>query len=362
MPFTPAFCPNRPCFYNRSPRPGFARRHGGFASRTRRNVPRFLCTGCGRSFSSSTFRYSYRQKKPHVDPLLMRLLCSGVSLRGAARLLEINPKTVHLKLGRLARHSHRLHRALLARRPIEGSFQLDEMETFESNRFQPLSVPVLIEKNVYFVVSTAAAPLRRKGRMSPNQRRQRREHEALHGRRPSRSDAAVRRCLAWLARSSRGVVKLDSDRKPSYGRIARRLLEHRLLHRTHDADAPRNRLNPLFPINHSNAMARYCLARLRRRSWCVTKRRVWLERTLDMYAGWLNYCRGITIRTPTSPAQALGLARRRLLISEWLSWRQDWHAAGRLLPTPLRATCVNNPIRPHNHGGHFLMIDCLDFP
>ncbi len=337
MSFTPPFCPNRLCAQSRWPRPGFARRHGRFVSRTLgRGVSRFLCTGCGKSFSSSTFRFSYRQKKPHVDALLMRLVCSGVSLRGAARLLSINPKTVHLKLLRLSRHSRKLHLALLERGGLTGHFQLDELETFESNRFQPLMVPVLIEKNVYFVVATAASPLRRKGRLSPQQRRRLREHEARHGRRPSRSDAAVRRCLASLARSARGVVPLDSDRKPSYGRIARRLLKDRLVHVTHDAEAPRNRLNPLFPINHANAMLRYCLARLRRRSWCVTKRRVWLERALDMYAGWLNYCRGITIRTRTSPAQALGLAKRRLSIDEWLSWRQDWHASGRLLPPPLR--------------------------
>lgn len=338
MSFRPSFCPNRLCVFSRFPHPGFARRHGSFHSRALgRVVSRFLCSGCGKSFSSSTFRFSYRQKKPHIDALLMRLICSGVSLRGCARLLGLNRKTVHRKLLRIARHSRRLHRALLARRGIEGHFQLDELETFESNRFQPLSVPVLIEKHAYFVVSTAAAPMRRKGRMSPHQKRQRRDHEARHGRRPSRSDAAVSRCLASLARSARGDVRLDSDRKPSYGRIGRRLLGERLRHATHDAEAPRNRLNPLFPINHTNAMLRYCLARLRRRSWCVTRRRVWLERALELYAAWFNYCRGITIRTRTSPAQALGLANRRLSITEWLSWRQDWHAAGRILPTPLKA-------------------------
>ena len=337
MPFRPPFCPNRPCRFSRCPCPGFARRHGQFLSRALgRPVPRFLCSGCGKSFSSSTFRFSYRQKKPHIDPLLMRLLCSGVSLRACARLLALNRKTVHRKLLRLARHSRRLHLALLARGGIEGHFQIDELETFESNRFQPLSVPVLIEKRSYFLVSTAAAPLRRKGRMTPRQKSQRRAHEARHGRRPTRSDAAVRRCLASLARSARARVPLDSDRKASYRRIARRLLGGRIRHLTHDAAAPRNRLNPLFPINHSNAMLRYCLARLRRRSWCVTKRRIWLERALDMYTAWFNYCRGITIRTRTSPAQALGLAKRRLAIREWLSWRQDWHAAGRLLPPPLR--------------------------
>ncbi len=198
--------------------------------------------------------------------------------------------------------------------------------------------------------------------MTPRQKSRRRAHEARHGPRPTRSDAAVRRCLASLARSARARVPLDSDRKASYRRIARRLLGGRLRHLTHDAAAPRNRLNPLFPINHSNAMLRYGLARLRRRSWCVTKRRIWLERALDMYTAWFNYCRGITIRTRTSPAQALGLAKRRLAIREWLSWRQDWHAAGRLLPPPPQDEPPHCLITPHNHGGHFSFLEPFPAP
>lgn len=336
MSFRPPFCPNRLCGYNRLPVAGFARRRGSFLSGvTGRRVARFVCSSCRRSFSTSTFRYSYRQKKPRLDAPLVRLLCSGVSLRGSARLLGINHKTVHRKLHRLARHCRRLQRLALSR-TIRGHFQLDELETFESNRYQPVSVPLLIEKSSYFILSTATAPLRRKGRMTPLQKRRRTQHETLHGRRPSRSDAAVRRCLAALARHAGGPLNLDTDRKHSYRRIAKTMLGARLRHRTHDATARRDRSNPLFPINHTNAMVRYCLARLRRRSWCVTRRRAWLQKALDVYSAWFNYCRGITIRTSTTPAQAMGLAHGRLSPQQLLSWRQDWHNAGRILPPGLR--------------------------
>jgi hypothetical protein len=299
-------------------------------------VTRFRCRGCRRTFSFTTFRYAYRQKKPHLDAALLELVCSGVSLRGAARLLSINRKTVTRKLWRLGRHGLRQQRAVVQRGGLRGHFQLDELETFESNRFQPVTVPVLIEKHTYFVASVATAPIRRRGRMTPKQKARRSAHERLHGRRPTASDAAVRRCLAVLSRHTDGSVQLESDRKPSYGRIGRRLLGPRLRHLTHDAARRRDRANPLFPINHTNAMARYCLARLRRRTWCVTRRRAWLEVALHAWAGWLNFCRGITITATTSPAAALGLARRRLRVAEWLSWRQDWHNAGRLLPAALR--------------------------
>lgn len=337
MRFVPRFCPNPRCCFNRASAAGFAARHGRYYCRALgRFIQRFRCPGCSITFSMSTFRYSYRQKKPRLDAPLMRLLCSGVSQRGAARLLEINAKTVARKLHRLGRHSRRLHGVLMRRRLLQGGFQLDEMETFETSRFQPLSVPVLIESSSYFILATATAPMRRKGSLSPAQRKDRDRLEAAHGRRPTASDAAVRRCLVRLKRHAAAPVMLTSDRKISYGRIGRSLLGHRLVHSTHNARARRDRANPLFPINHTNAMLRYCLARLRRRTWCVSKRRGWLDLALHMYVGWFNYCRGITNKTAVSPAEAMGLARHRLHPRQWLGWRQDWPNAGRILPKPLR--------------------------
>jgi len=284
----------------------------------------------------ATFRFSYRQKKPLVDAPLMGLLCNGVSLRAAARLLVINRKTVFRKLSRIARHSRRLHQARLGSHQISGTFQLDELETFETNRFRPVTVPVLIEKRSYFLVATSTAPLRRKGRMTAAQIRRRAQIERLEGPRRSGSNFAVARCLAALARHATLPVVLESDRKPSYGLLARRLLRGQLLHLTHDSRTRRDRANPLFAINHTNAMLRYCLARLRRRTWCVTRLRAWLQLALDLFAAWFNYCRGITIKTCVSPAQALGLASRKLKTTEWLSWRQDWHNAGRILHHALK--------------------------
>src|SRR5207247_7780671 len=39
---------------------------------------------------------------------------------------------------------------------------------------------------------------------------------------------------------------------------------------------------------------------------------------------WSNFCRGITRRTRTTPAQALGMARRGYRLEEILAWREDW--------------------------------------
>jgi hypothetical protein len=117
---------------------------------------------------------------------------------------------------------------------------------------------------------------------------------------------------------------LDSDHKPLYRRLGREIFGERFLWRRHSASERRDRANRLFPINRTNARLRHFLARLRRRSWCVSKRRSGLERHLVVATLWSNYCRGITNRTGTTPAQALGVAPRPFRVEEVLGWREDW--------------------------------------
>jgi hypothetical protein len=209
---------------------------------------------------------------------------------------------------------------------LRGPFQLDELESFAANRYQPVTVPVLIDRQSLFIVATAVGALRRKGRLTPHQRRRRAAYERRHGRRPSQSAAAVGAVFERLhhALLPEHPVVVDSDRKPLYGQVGRRLFGRRFRWRRHDASARRDRANPLFPINHTNARLRHFLARLRRRTWCVSKTEGGLRAHLEIAALWSNYVRGITNRTRTTPAQALGLASRAYRPEELVAWRQDW--------------------------------------
>jgi hypothetical protein len=138
----------------------------------------------------------------------------------------------------------------------------------------------------------------------------------------------VRKVLEALSVVPRTLpVVLDSDRKASYQRIGRQLFESRFVGRTHDAKKKRDKKNPLFPINHTNARLRHFLSRLRRRSWCVSKKGARLQTHLDIATVWINYVRGITNRTKTTPAEALRVAPRKDRFEEILSWKQDLDAA-----------------------------------
>jgi transposase-like protein len=331
--FTPIRCPHTDCRAHRRPVAGFFVRDGFYHPLCRSHpVPRFRCRLCGRGFSRQTFRADRRQKKPFINAACLDLMVACVGLRQAARVLRVARRTVERRFAWLGRHAADFQANRLATARIRGPFQLDELETFEANRYQPVTVPVLIERSSRFIVATAVGPLRRKGRLTPQQRFRRAAHEARHGRRPSQSRAAVRVVLSRLHRIAPAGVILESDEKPLYGRLGKDLLGNRFIWRTHSASARRDRRNPLFPINHTNARLRHFLARLRRRTWCVTKKRDWLQAHLCIAALWSNFCRGITNRTGTTPAQALSVAPRRYRPEEVLAWRQDWGPLSPSLP------------------------------
>lgn len=322
--FAPDRCPRLVCPNHLAPEPGFYQRFGSYRPQGRSHpVPRFRCRSCSATFSRQTFRADYRQKKPHINSLFFHVMVSCVGQRQAARVLGVARRTVERRFVWLSEHARRFHENRMATACLSGPFQLDELETFEGNRFQPVTVPILIDRKTRFLVASAVAPLRRKGRLSPTQHEARRAHETLHGRRPSSSARAVHSVLATLRPVVAGPVVLDSDRKPSYRKIGKALFGSRFIARAHDARRRRDARNPLFPINHTNARLRHFLSRLRRRSWCVSKRRVRLLGHLHIAALFINYVRGITNRTSTTPAEALGIAPRAYRVEDVLAWRQD---------------------------------------
>ncbi|MHC4837652.1 MAG: hypothetical protein ACYTF3_05645, partial [Planctomycetota bacterium] len=82
---------------------------------------------------------------------------------------------------------------------LSGTFQLDELETFETSRLtRPVTVPVLIERSSYFILTTRTAPMGPRGRLSSENLRRVKEDRLRFGRRVSRSPQAVDACLHLL--------------------------------------------------------------------------------------------------------------------------------------------------------------------
>ena len=92
---------------------------------------------------------------------------------------------------------------------------------------------------------------------------------------------------------------------------------------TTNSKLARTTWNPLFPINHTEAIMRDLMGRLRRESWLVSKRRRYLDLALHVFAAYRNYVRRRFNEDQASPAQKLGFVPRRMKPGELLSWRQE---------------------------------------
>lgn len=336
MRFDPPRCPNRACVHHAQPVGRFYERRGSYRPRCRQEpVPRFRCRSCNRAFSRQTFRHDWRDRRPECNESLFDLLTSGVGLRQCGRLLGLDIHSIQKKKAKLARTCELLHARLCRRLPAERSYLLDEEETYEGASIRPLTMPVLIEKETWFVVAAAVGPIRRLAPRGTARRRRQDVDEKKHGRRPDHSSRCVRATLEQLAqRVGDGRVVLITDQKATYPRIARRLFGDRLVHEGTAGTLIRATHNPLFPINTTLAMTRDNCGRLRRRSWLVSKRAEGLRRHMAIFTAYRNYVRRRFNRDASheSPAALLELLPRALSTAEVVAWRQDW---GELSPHPL---------------------------
>jgi hypothetical protein len=89
---------------------------------------------------------------------------------------------------------------------------------------------------------------------------------------------------------------------------------------------PRDTKNPLFAINHTDAMLRDNCGRLRRRSWLVSKKARYLRLQLELFTAYRNWHRKRTNddEKGLTPGVVMKLLPRRLEWREMLAWRQDW--------------------------------------
>jgi len=327
--FDPPRCPNPACTQHASPRARFFVRNGHYPAKCRAHpVQRFVCKACGRSFSRQTFRQDYRDHKPHLNAELFSLLTSGVGLRQSSRLLGLSLRCTELKFRKIARHARELNRNLRGDLPREVRLQLDELETYEGRRnTRPVTLAVLIERPSRFMVGAESAPIPPSGKMSESRLEAIREDEKRFGKRRNESRRAVRAALREGARMAQhsSCIVLETDEKSTYPSLAREAFGcERLVHERTNSKLARGTWNPLFPINHSEAMARDLVGRLRRDSWLVSKLRRYLDLGMELYMAYRNYVRRRFNWDEQSPAQVLGFVERRMTPTELLSWRQDW--------------------------------------
>ena len=270
----------------RKPRP--SRRPGGFQPP---HCPNPLCQfhdpnpdwhfiRCGRQFSAPTFATTYWLKRPELLPKVAALITEGAGLRQAGRVLGASPSTIARMAARLGRHSFLFHQKKMAEAKIQESLVIDGFETFEYSQFFPYHINLAVGSASWFLYHFTDSPLRRKGRMTPEQKKTRARLEARVGRPDPK---AVQKGIASLLRPLLGkctepVLRLHSDDHPAYRRALRQLTRDgfstpRIEHWVTSSKERRTLANPLFPVNLADLLLRHGSANHRRETIAFSKRR-----------------------------------------------------------------------------------------
>jgi hypothetical protein len=242
--------------------------------------------------------------------------------RQIARDIGVSPKTVDDQLSRLARHCMLFHHQRLRRAPVPAAVVVDGFETFELSQYYPFHFNVCVDKDSDFVLGFTDSELRRKGRMTPEQKARRQQLETLYGR---PDPGAVRKQVAALLRDTVGnthEITVHSDDHPAYPGAIKRL-DATVAHRVTPGKAHRGVTNPLFPVNLLDGLIRHCQAGHKRETIAFAKRRAASAERLAIFVVWRNYIKGRREKKRGSPTPAMcrGMVKRPVGLSELLSRR-----------------------------------------
>ncbi len=326
--FTPPFCPNPECQYHVDPR-GWRFWRWGHYTRTWprvRRVPRYRCSHCRRTFSRQTFQTTYWLRRSELLHTIAERLVAGSGLRQIARSLGCSPGTVATHAARLGRHSLLF---LMAHRPRSAPPEpivIDGFESFAFSQYYPLHLNLAVGAESHFVYGITESELRRKGRMTPEQRERRSSEERAVGRPdPKAIEKGVLALLEDVVPEG-GSAVIRSDEHRAYPRSIRRVRNRRLRHEVTSSKAARTHANPLFPVNRQDLMLRHCGSNHRRETIAFSKLRASVIERGYLQAVFMNYCKSFSEkRQDATPAQRLGLTSAKLSWRDVL--RQRLHAA-----------------------------------
>lgn len=325
--FTPPHCPNRKCDHHAVANGEFPWiRFGSYVRPSdQREIPRYRCCKCGRTFSQQTFSCTYWLKRRELLARIGAQIVAGSCLRQIGRTLGCSHATAARHVERIGRHGILLHVTMLEvlRREarLGSTFCYDHFETFAIEQLLPLAIGTLIDKRSGLLVSIDGAQHVRGGTKTPVQRKRWAAFVEAHGRPPRGAyTLATKDMLTRLERVTYGEIELLTDDHAAY-RVAvkhssqRARIKHRAFRnpttkeRRDQAPAARNRDRALRPVDQLHSLLRHSHAHDRRETIAFARRHnAALERAFVL-AAWRNWIKRRAendVHSPT-PAQAAGL-------------------------------------------------------
>jgi hypothetical protein len=342
----PPFCPNPACGnHTRPDGKNWYRPFGWYKTKAHGRVKRYACQRCKKSFSEQTFRLSYYLHRT-IDfrDLLLRLCaCSGI--RAMARSYHVTDKVIANRIGRLARQVIGVTAGLRLSGECEEALVADGFESFIRSQYSPNNIHHLIGQASQYVYACDLGHLRRKGRMTDEQKRKR---ERLEKGEPSVSgelSASFERICQTVddLAGAGGSIVLRTDEKKEYRAVleANKYLDGKVTHLTTSSRAARTFLNPLWAVNYYDRELRKDQAtQVRETTRWSQEANNCMER-MYVYAGYHNLFKPFRIRQRDSRthAEMAGYDSKRIRcwlktfftkrfffskvafgVSEWLVW------------------------------------------
>ncbi|MBK8233204.1 MAG: IS1 family transposase [Candidatus Eisenbacteria bacterium] len=297
--FTPPFCANRLCRFHLEAGPEWRWKRNGIYTRRSdgRQFQLFLCLACRRGFSTRAFCTDYWLRRRDLPAKIADLVSNGTGLRQAARCLKVSHATIGRHVARLGRHCMLFHLERTRDLVIEEAVVVDGFESFEYSQYFPFHLNLAAGQCSWFLYDFTDSPLRRKGRMTAEQKTQREALETELGRPDPR---AVEKGMTDLLKSlcrhvpADGRLELASDQHQAYPRAVRQVrLEQKtraeILHEVTSSKEARTFQNPLFAANLTDLLLRHSHANHRRETIAFSKRRMEAISRASIFQVWRNF-------------------------------------------------------------------------
>lgn len=283
-------CPNFHCDFHHK-KDHVVRDGSYFRKEDSRKIARFKCKSCRKKFSFSTFKLEYKQKKRRINHKLFMLLASGISMRRAARFLNVHQTTVHRKVIYLAKKSRKEHGDFLAelRKDPVVSFQFDDLISSVHTKLKPVSISIAVDAKRRFILGAEVGSIPAFGHLAELSRRK-------YGKRKNEHEEKLAKLLADISPSVSAIAKIESDEHHSYAPLVFKFFPYAeyVQYKGEKScvaglgELKKVHYDPLFKINHTCAMFRANVNRLFRRTWCTSKKTEMLKNHLDIFIHYHN--------------------------------------------------------------------------
>jgi hypothetical protein len=255
-----------------------------------RTIQRLKCKRCLRGFSSATTHPCYRQNKRQFNFRLMKLLCSGISLRRAAMVLNLHRTTVVRKSLFLFQEAEKSNEEDLKAHSLATNIEFDEMESFEHSKCKPLSIPMIVESKSRRILAFDVCRMPAKGKLSAISIKK-------YGPRADERSWARQGLFKKVSPHVCNTVEIGSDQNPHYPKDIRKHFPNCLHKPTKgrrgcvvgQGELKGGGFDPIFSFNHTAAMLRANINRLFRRTWCTTKKPERLKAHIALYVHYHNH-------------------------------------------------------------------------